>query len=43
MEVVPVGETKTNLSRSGHLCQEEPVIVTITGVPSFQLSPDRRR
>ena len=39
MKVIPVSEAKANLSRYGRLCQEEPVIVTIHGVPSFQLTP----
>ena len=39
MKVIPVSEAKANLSRYGRLCQEEAVIVTINGVPSFQLTP----
>ncbi len=39
MKVIPVSEARANLSRYGRLCQEEPVIVTINGVPSFQLTP----
>jgi antitoxin (DNA-binding transcriptional repressor) of toxin-antitoxin stability system len=39
MKVIPLSEAKANLSRYGRLCQEEPVIVTINGVPSFQLAP----
>ena len=39
MKVIPLTEAKANLSRYGRLCQEEPVIVTINGVPSFQLTP----
>ena len=39
MKVIPVSEAKANLSRYGRLCQEEPVIVTINGIPSFQLTP----
>jgi antitoxin (DNA-binding transcriptional repressor) of toxin-antitoxin stability system len=39
MKVIPASEAKANLSRYGRLCQEEPVIVTINGVPSFQLTP----
>ncbi|MFI5454220.1 MAG: type II toxin-antitoxin system Phd/YefM family antitoxin [Isosphaerales bacterium] len=39
MKVIPLSEAKANLSRYGRLCQEEPVIVTVNGVPSFQLSP----
>jgi antitoxin (DNA-binding transcriptional repressor) of toxin-antitoxin stability system len=39
MKVIPLSEAKANLRRYGRLCQDEPVIVTINGVPSFQLSP----
>jgi antitoxin (DNA-binding transcriptional repressor) of toxin-antitoxin stability system len=39
MKIIPLSEAKANLSRYGRLCQEEPVIVTINGVPTFQLSP----
>ena len=39
MKVIPLSKAKANLSRYGRLCQEEPVIITINGVPSFQLSP----
>ena len=39
MKVVPLSEAKANLSRYGNLCHEEPVIVTVKGVPSFQLVP----
>jgi prevent-host-death family protein len=39
MKVVPLSEAKARLSRYASLCHEEPVIVTINGVPSFQLVP----
>jgi prevent-host-death family protein len=39
MKVIPLSEAKANLSRYGRLCQDEPVIVTVNGVPSFQLAP----
>lgn len=39
MKVIPLSEAKANLSRYGRLCLGEPVIVTINGVPSFQLAP----
>jgi antitoxin (DNA-binding transcriptional repressor) of toxin-antitoxin stability system len=39
MNLIPLSEAKANLSRYGRLCQEEPVIVTINGVPSFRLAP----
>lgn len=39
MKVIPLSEAKAHLSHYGDLCQEEPVVVTINGVPSFQLAP----
>ena len=39
MKVIPLSEAKAHLSRYGHLCHDEPVIVTVNGVPSFQLVP----
>ncbi len=39
MKVIPLSDAKANLSRYGHLCHDEPVIVTVNGVPSFQLVP----
>jgi hypothetical protein len=39
MKVIPLSEAEANLSRYGRLCQEEPVIVTINGIPAFQLAP----
>ena len=39
MKVIPLSEAKTNLSHYGRLCHEEPIIVTVNGVPSFQLAP----
>lgn len=39
MKVIPLSEAKANLSRYGRLCHEEPVIVTVNGVPAFQLAP----
>lgn len=39
MKVIPLSEAKANLSRYGRLCLEEPVIVTVKGVPCFQLAP----
>jgi hypothetical protein len=34
MKVIPLSEAKTHLSHYGRL---EPIIVTVNGVPSFQL------
>jgi hypothetical protein len=39
MKIIPLSEAKAHLSRYGKLCQQEPVIVTINGLPAFQLSP----
>lgn len=39
MKVIPLSEAKANLSRYGRLCREQAVIVTVNGVPSFQLVP----
>jgi hypothetical protein len=35
MKVIPLSEAKANLSRYARLCHEEPVIVTVNGVPPF--------
>lgn len=39
MKLIPLSEAKAHLSRYGDLCQEEPIVVTVNGVPSFQLVP----
>ena len=39
MKVIPLSEAKAHLSQYGRLCRDEPVIVTVNGVPSFQLVP----
>ena len=39
MKVTPLSEAKANLSHYGRTCHDEPVIVTVNGVPSFQLVP----
>lgn len=39
MKVIPLSEAKANLRRYGHLCHDEPIVVTVNGVPSFQLVP----
>lgn len=39
MKVVPLSEAKAKLSRYGKLCQDEPIVVTVNGRPSFQLVP----
>jgi len=39
MKVIPLSEAKAHLSQYGRTCHDEPVIVTVNGVPSFQLVP----
>ena len=39
MKMIPLSEAKARLSEYGRLCHNEPVIVTVNGVPSFQLVP----
>lgn len=39
MKVIPLSEAKANLSHYGRCCHDEPIIVTVNGVPSFQLVP----
>ena len=39
MKVIPLSEAKANLSHYGRSCRDEPIIVTVNGVPSFQLVP----
>ena len=39
MKIIPLSEAKAHLSRYGKLCQKESVIVTVKGLPAFQLSP----
>ncbi len=39
MKIIPLSEAKAHLSQYGRLCHKEPVIVTVNGVPTFQLAP----
>jgi prevent-host-death family protein len=39
MKVIPLSEAKARLSYYSRLCHREPVIVTVKGVPAFQLTP----
>jgi prevent-host-death family protein len=39
MKVVPLSKAKANLSKYARLCREEPIVVTVNGIPSFQLVP----
>jgi prevent-host-death family protein len=39
MKVIPLSEAKANLSHYGRSCHDEPIIVTVNGVPLFQLAP----
>ncbi len=39
MKVIPLSEAKAKLSQYGRRFHDEPIIVTVNGVPSFQLVP----
>jgi prevent-host-death family protein len=39
MKVIPLSEAKAKLSHYARLCQDEPVVVSVNGVPAFQLVP----
>jgi antitoxin (DNA-binding transcriptional repressor) of toxin-antitoxin stability system len=39
MKVIPLSKAKAKLSYYSRLCQREPVIVTVKGVPTFQMVP----
>ncbi len=39
MKTIPVSEAKAHLSHYGMLCYREPIVVTVNGVPLFQLVP----
>ncbi|HKI34959.1 MAG TPA: hypothetical protein VKA46_24095 [Gemmataceae bacterium] len=39
MKIIPLSEAKAHLSRYGKLCEQETVIVTVNGLPAFQLCP----
>jgi prevent-host-death family protein len=39
MKVIPLSKAKANLSRYARLCREETVIVTVKGLPAFELVP----
>ena len=39
MKVIPLSEAKANLSRYARLCHKEPIVVTVSGVPAFQMVP----
>jgi prevent-host-death family protein len=39
MKVIPLSKAKARLSHYTRLCQKEPVIVTVKGVPAFQMVP----
>jgi antitoxin (DNA-binding transcriptional repressor) of toxin-antitoxin stability system len=39
MKIIPLSEAKAHLSRYGRLCHTEPIVITVNGVPSFQLAP----
>jgi hypothetical protein len=39
MKAIPLSEAKVRLSYYSRLCHREPLIVTVKGVPAFQLAP----
>jgi prevent-host-death family protein len=39
MKVIPLSEAKARLSHYARMCRKEPVIVTVNGLPTFQLVP----
>jgi hypothetical protein len=39
MKVIPLSEAKARLSYYSRLCHTEAVIVTVKGMPAFQLAP----
>jgi prevent-host-death family protein len=39
MKVIPLSEAKARLSYYSRICHREPVIVTVKGVPAFQIVP----
>lgn len=39
MKVIPLSEAKANLSHYARACHDEPIIVTVNGVPTFELAP----
>jgi len=39
MKVIPLSEAKARLSHYGRLCHKEAIIITVNGVPAFQLVP----
>ena len=39
MKIITLSDAKAHLSRYGKHCQQEPVIVTVNGLPAFQIAP----
>jgi prevent-host-death family protein len=39
MKIIPMSKAKAHLSEYARLCRDEVVIVTVNGLPSFQLVP----
>jgi hypothetical protein len=39
MKVIPLSKAKARLSYYSRLCHKEPVVVTVKGLPSFQMVP----
>ena len=39
MKVIPLSEAKAHLSEYAKLCHKQAIVVTVNGVPSFQMAP----
>jgi hypothetical protein len=39
MKVIPLSEAKARLSYYSRLCHRETIIVTVKGVPAYQMAP----
>jgi hypothetical protein len=39
MKVIPLSEARARPGHYGRLCQDEPIVVAVNGVPVFQLAP----
>ncbi len=39
MKVIPLSEAKAKLGHYARLCKKEPVIVSVGGVPAFEMVP----
>jgi prevent-host-death family protein len=39
MKVIPLSEAKAKLSHYARVCRKEPVVVSVNGVPAFEMVP----